>query len=103
MLVLCNPTSCEIYREVLPEEQIDPASDELSRPQRDVPGRYAQTKGLGFCDFTASFRNEVGSGARGPLGRTDGTPWSQAGTRIAGTVLTECLQRFARQPGSEDR
>jgi len=73
VLLLYNPTSYEIYREVLPAHQTDPLSNEISHLQRAVLQKYARERGLGFCDLTESFRQQVRNGVRRLFGYYDGT------------------------------
>lgn len=95
--ILYNPTSYEIYREVLRQEDTDQIADEISRVQRQTLAQYARDNGLWFCDLTDAFREEVRRGVRGLFGHYDGTHWSQEGTRVAGQVIAECLNRLRKQ------
>lgn len=97
LLLLYNPTSYEIYREVLPDGQRDPLADEISRIQRQTLEQYAKEKGLAFCDLTDEFRAKVRQGVRGMFGHYDGTHWSQEGTHVAGQLIVACLGRLGIQ------
>ena len=94
VIVLYNPTSYEIYRDVLPIQDTNPLSDGISALQRELLARYTADRGLGLCDLTEAFRRQVGEGRRGLFGRYDGTHWSPAGRMVAAGILAECLGRF---------
>jgi hypothetical protein len=96
MVLLYNPTSYEIYREVLPDEQLDPLADEISHVQRQTLEQYANDKGLAFCDLTEGFRTKVREGVRGLFGHYDGTHWSPKGTRVAAGLIVDCLAHLGR-------
>jgi len=97
MVLLYNPTSYEIYREVLPDEQLDHLADEISHVQRQTLEQYAKDKGLPFCDLTEGFRTKVREGVRGLFGHDDGTHWSPKGTRVAAVLILDCLAHLGIQ------
>jgi hypothetical protein len=91
-LIIYNPTSYEIYREILPRELILAGPDAVSRLQRETLQSYATRVRSSFCDLTAGFRERVKHGQRGLFGARDGTHWSELGTQIAADVLVDCLE-----------
>lgn len=90
VMVIYNPTSYEIYRDVLPAEEVDPAADAVSDLQRTTLARYAQDNGFVFCDLTDAFRVQTRGGARGLFGHNDGTHWTQQGRRLAAQLIMQC-------------
>jgi hypothetical protein len=97
LLILYNPTSYEIYRNILPQLDIDPIADQISRTQVEALRGYASTKDLRFCDLTPAFQAAVRNGARKMFGLTDGTHWSPEGTKVAGKLITKCLKDFVEE------
>ena len=96
VMVLYNPTSYEIYREVLPADDIDAGADAISDLQRTTLAQFAKENNLAFCDLTDSFRSEVRAGARGLFGHNDGTHWTEKGRALAARLLAACAGRTWR-------
>ncbi len=97
VVILYNPTSYEIYREVLRARDTDATSDAISRYQRESLRDYARGRELGFCDLTVEFRRLVANGSRGIFGDYDGTHWSHTGRRLAAKIIYTCLAELVRK------
>ena len=91
-MVLYNPSSYEIYQEILPEDVRNRVSDSISAMQREVLANYSRERGLAFCDLTEGFRKHVRKGMRNLFGRTDLVHWSREGTAVAAKLILDCFE-----------
>ena len=69
----------------------EPVVEAVSSMQRHALRRYAEERGLAFCDMTDGFRARVREGVRGLYGARDDGHWSKHGTEVAASVLLECF------------
>jgi len=101
ILIVYNPTSYEIYRQILAPTQIDPIADEIATTQSTTLREWARTHGAEFCNLTQAFRERVSNGARGLFSSNDGTHWSTRGTDIAASVFHDCLSGALAKDGNQ--
>jgi lysophospholipase L1-like esterase len=101
VMILYNPTSYEIYRDVLSTHDTSALSDAIATYQRETLATYAGEKKVAFCDLTAGLQQEARAGKRGLFGHHDGTHWSEEGRKTAGEAIVACIKTHA-QSGSSD-
>lgn len=71
-MMIYDPTSYEIYRDVLPTGAENARADEIARLQLARVKAFADSQSWNFCDMTPAFRERVREGHRGLFGKIDG-------------------------------
>src|SRR5262249_21996863 len=79
VVLVYNPTSYEIYRDLIVPGDVDRTADQIAALQTASLAEYSRTHAWQYCDLTDSFRTAVQRGARGLFSAHDGVHWSQRG------------------------
>jgi hypothetical protein len=98
VILLYNPSSYEIYRDILLDRRLE--SDRAAEIQLQLQRDFAEKYGWVFLDLTDPLRRELKKNKVWLYGRYDGTHWSLEGTAFVAAVLTEELRKVIVAEGA---
>lgn len=100
VVIVYNPVSYEVYRNVLPASLVDDISDQISNAGRTTLREFCAKNKVTFWDLTEPFR-AIAATRRDLFGKSDGGHWTPAGTEAAYRILREKFVEGGLLPASQ--